>query len=107
MKRASLLKIFRKAVNSMATSDLDLRERIYEAFPLFGSLRPEDIEDPDVRELFADFLRRLTARGTLGTKKGLIATVQYMTPEGQRKAAEQIVRIRDMLESRRRRSKKA
>jgi hypothetical protein len=79
---------FSVAIESLATSNQDIRDRIYSAFLSFATIRPEEYEDAELTEMHESLVRRVQA------------TLATLSDDHCSKLAERILAIYELLHAR-------
>lgn len=80
MKYSYPFEKFMTAVDALATSNRDLRDRVLSAFLSFHTLGDKDFEDPDVKSAYKAIIEKLTQ--VQDPDKGAVAaTLEQMSEE--------------------------
>lgn len=88
---------FHKAVDTLATADLSLAQRLSSAWVHnLVTLRPQELPD-DLRDRFVVLGKKLSRVAGEGGEGAIDATVRTMTPDELRAAATEIVGIYDAV----------
>jgi hypothetical protein len=92
---------FSVAVDALATSSRDIRERIYSAYLSFAPIRPAEYEDAGLTEMHESLIRDLTKVEAKRDEGQVQATLATLSDDECEKIAERIFAIYELVHDRR------